>query len=36
MQQKHLVFYISLLKLALDNVSVLEQDSDNYLIKQEN
>ena len=35
MQQKHLVFYISLLEPASDSVSVLEQVSDNYLIKQE-
>ena len=35
MQQKHSVFYISLLKPASDIISVLEQVSDNYLIKQE-
>ena len=35
MQQKHSVFYISLLESALDNILVLEQVSDNYLIKQE-
>ena len=33
MQQKHSVFHVSLLKLALNTVSVLEQVSDNYLIK---
>ena len=35
MQQKHSVFHVSLLKLVSDIVSVLEQISDNYLIKQE-
>ena len=35
MQQKHFIFHMLLLKLVLDNVSVLEQVSDNYLIKQE-
>ena len=35
MQQKHLIFHISLLKLILDKVLVLEQVSDNYLMKQE-
>ena len=29
------MFYILLLKLVSDNVSVLKQVSDNYLIKQE-
>ena len=35
MQQKHSVFHISLLEPALDIISVLEQVSDNYLMKQE-
>ena len=35
MQQKHLIFHISLLELALDIISVLEQVLNNYLIKQE-
>ena len=35
MQQKHSMFYISLLKLILDNVLVLKQVSNNYLMKQE-
>ena len=35
MQQKHLIFHISLLKPASDEVLVLEQVSDNYLMKQE-
>ena len=35
MQQKYLIFHISLLKLALDSMSVLRQVSNNYLIKQE-
>ena len=35
MQQKHSVFYISLLKSASDNMLVLRYISDNYLIKQE-
>ena len=34
-QQKHSVFHVSLLKLASDNVSVLKQVFNNYLIKQE-
>ena len=34
-QWKHSVFHISLLELASDIVSVLEQISDNYLMKQE-
>ena len=29
------MFHILLLKLASDNISVLKQVSDNYLIKQE-
>ena len=29
------MFYVLLLKLTLDNMSVLKQVSDNYLIKQE-
>ena len=33
MQQKHSMFHVLLLKSALDNVSVLKQVSDNYLIK---
>ena len=35
MQWKHSVFHISLLKSALDDMLILEQVSDNYLIKQE-
>ena len=35
MQQKHLIFHVSLLKSVSDKVSVLEQVSDNYLMKQE-
>ena len=35
MQWKHSVFHVSLLKSASDKVLVLEQVSDNYLIKQE-
>ena len=35
MQQKHSVFHVSLLEPASNTVSVLEQVSDNYLIKQE-
>ena len=35
MQQKHLVFHVSLLESALDDMSVLKQVSDNYLMKQE-
>ena len=35
MQWKHSVFYISLLESASDIISVLEQVSDNYLMKQE-
>ena len=35
MQWKHLIFHILLLKLTSDNMSVLRQVSDNYLIKQE-
>ena len=35
MQWKHSVFYISLLKSASTEVSVLTQISDNYLMKQE-
>ena len=35
MQQKHLVFYISLLKSASDIILVLEQVLNNYFIKQE-
>ena len=35
MQQKHLIFHISLLKPASDEVSVLEQVLNNYLIEQE-
>ena len=35
MQQKHLIFHVSLLKSALDEVLILEQVSDNYLMKQE-
>ena len=35
MQQKHLVIYISLLKLALKETSILTQVFNNYLIKQE-
>ena len=35
MQQKHLVFYILLLKSASDSILVLEQVLNNYLIKQE-
>ena len=33
MQQKHLMFYVSLLKSASNNVSVLKQVLNNYLIK---
>ena len=33
MQQKHSIFHISLLKSALDNMSVLKQVFNNYLIK---
>ena len=33
MQQKHSVFHISLLKSALNNVPVLTQVHDNYLMK---
>ena len=35
MQWKYSVFHISLLKPASDIISILEQVSDNYLIKQE-
>ena len=35
MQQKHLIFYVTLLKPALNQISILTQVSDNYLIKQE-
>ena len=35
MQWKHFIFYILLLKLVSDDVSVLKQVSDDYLIKQE-
>ena len=35
MQQKHLIFHVSLLKSASDEVSVLEQVFNNYLMKQE-
>ena len=35
MQWKHSVFHISLLEPASDNISVLEQVLNNYLIKQE-
>ena len=35
MQWKHSVFHVSLLKPVSDNISVLEQVSDNYLMKQE-
>ena len=35
MQQKYSVFYILLLESASNNMSVLRQVSDNYLIKQE-
>ena len=35
MQQKHSVFHISLLEPAPDTVPVLEQVSDDYLMKQE-
>ena len=35
MQWKHLVFYILLLKSALNSMLVLRQVSDNYFIKQE-
>ena len=35
MQQKHSVFHVSLLKSTLNNMSVLKQVSDNYLMKQE-
>ena len=35
MQQKHSVFHVSLLEPVSDSVSVLEQVSDNYFIKQE-
>ena len=35
MQHKHSVFHISLFKSASDKVSVLEQVSDDYLMKQE-
>ena len=35
MQQKHSIFYVSLLKPASDEVLILEQVSDNYLMKQE-
>ena len=34
MQQKHSVFHVSLLEPASDTVPVLEQVSDNYLMKQ--
>ena len=33
MQQKHLIFHVLLLKSALDKVLILEQVSDNYLMK---
>ena len=33
MQWRHLVFYVSLLKTALKEVSILTQVLDNYLIK---
>ena len=35
MQQKHLVFYVSLLESASKKVPILTQVSDNYLMKQE-
>ena len=35
MQQKHSVFHVSLLELALDEVLILEQVLNNYLMKQE-
>ena len=35
MQQKHSVFHVSLLESASDNISILEQVPDNYLIEQE-
>ena len=35
MQQKHSMFHVSLLKSASDNVLVLKQVLNNYLIKQE-
>ena len=35
MQWKHSMFHVLLLKLILDNMSVLKQVSNNYLIKQE-
>ena len=34
MRQKHLVFHVSLLELALKQSPVLIQVSDNYLMKQ--
>ena len=36
MQWKHLIFHVSLLESVSDEVLILEQVSDNYLIKQEN
>ena len=35
MQQKHSVFHVSLLESVSDNMLILRQVSDNYLIKQE-
>ena len=35
MQQKHLIFYIFLLKSTPVGVSILTKVSDNYLMKQE-
>ena len=35
MQQKYLIFHVSLLESTLNSMSILRQVSDNYLIKQE-